>query len=379
MVLEAGRAIGGFSLRRLDRRGRRADVGGRHDARPRSCRCAARCDLFEAIPTAPRRSASTATTTPSSPDADRFVPDRSLRGVRACASSRAPVTPRRRWRAACWPRPSAVAALGAVAASPRRARVGRSGARPAPAATSSSPGSASRSARRTPTTGRPQGVRLRRAPGRARRGERELRTAEQVAERLGNMKGALMKLGQMASYLDDGLPEPLRQALAQLQANAPPMRAELAAEVIERELGRPPDELFVEWDPEPIAAASHRPGAPGRRRRPGHRRGAGRRREGAVPGRREAIEADLRNADLLGAILRAGVRRARPDEMVAEIKERHHRGARLRARGHATRPLRRLLPRPPVHPRARRAARAVAPARVLTTRARRRRARGRSC
>ena len=45
------------------------------------------------------------------------------------------------------------------------------------------------------------------------------------------MKGALMKLGQMASYLDEGLPEPLRQALAQLQSNAPPMSAELAAEV----------------------------------------------------------------------------------------------------------------------------------------------------
>ena len=45
----------------------------------------------------------------------------------------------------------------------------------------------------------------------------QLRSAEQVAERLGNMKGALMKLGQMASYLDDGLPEPVRQALAALQ------------------------------------------------------------------------------------------------------------------------------------------------------------------
>ena len=46
--------------------------------------------------------------------------------------------------------------------------------------------------------------------------ERELRTAEAVAERLGNMKGALMKLGQMASYLDEALPGPLREALAQL-------------------------------------------------------------------------------------------------------------------------------------------------------------------
>ena len=32
-----------------------------------------------------------------------------------------------------------------------------------------------------------------------------------------------MKLGQMASYLDQGLPEPIREALAQLQAGAPPM------------------------------------------------------------------------------------------------------------------------------------------------------------
>ena len=32
------------------------------------------------------------------------------------------------------------------------------------------------------------------------------------------MKGALMKLGQMASYLDEGLPEPLRLALAELRA-----------------------------------------------------------------------------------------------------------------------------------------------------------------
>ena len=32
-----------------------------------------------------------------------------------------------------------------------------------------------------------------------------------------------MKLGQMASYLDDGLPEPVRDALAALQQDAPPM------------------------------------------------------------------------------------------------------------------------------------------------------------
>ena len=84
----------------------------------------------------------------------------------------------------------------------------------------------------------------------------ELRTAEQVAEALGNMKGALMKLGQMASYLDTGLAQPVRDALAGLQQNAPPMSAALAAEVVERELGQAPDRLFLEWDTKPIASAS---------------------------------------------------------------------------------------------------------------------------
>ena len=41
-----------------------------------------------------------------------------------------------------------------------------------------------------------------------------LQTAEDVAETLGAMKGVLMKLGQMASYLDDGLSPAVRAALA---------------------------------------------------------------------------------------------------------------------------------------------------------------------
>jgi len=151
---------------------------------------------------------------------------------------------------------------------------------------------------------------------------RELRTAEAVAERLGNMKGALMKLGQMASYIDDALPAPLRQALAQLQSNAPPMSAELAAQVIADDFGVGPEQLFVTWDPQPIAAASigqvHRavvidPAT-------------GAERAVAVkvqyPGVGEAVAADLRNADLLGMLLQQGFGALNPDEMVAEIKER---------------------------------------------------------
>src|SRR3954463_3224078 len=46
--------------------------------------------------------------------------------------------------------------------------------------------------------------------------ELELRTAEDVTSTLGNMKGVLMKLGQIASFVDDGMPEPIRAALGQL-------------------------------------------------------------------------------------------------------------------------------------------------------------------
>ena len=86
--------------------------------------------------------------------------------------------------------------------------------------------------------------------------EFEMKTTEDVVASLGNLKGAMMKVGQMASYLDVGLPENARQTLAQLQTDAPPMSGELAASVILEELGKHPKDLFAEWDPVPIASAS---------------------------------------------------------------------------------------------------------------------------
>ena len=41
-----------------------------------------------------------------------------------------------------------------------------------------------------------------------------LQTAEDVANTLGPMKGVLMKVGQMASYVDDGLSPAVRRTLA---------------------------------------------------------------------------------------------------------------------------------------------------------------------
>src|SRR3546814_14858958 len=68
----------------------------------------------------------------------------------------------------------------------------------------------------------------------------ELKTAESITEAPGNMKGAMMKLGQMASYLDQGMPDHVSEALAELQSNPPSLRAEPAAQVTPEKLAPPP-------------------------------------------------------------------------------------------------------------------------------------------
>jgi predicted unusual protein kinase regulating ubiquinone biosynthesis (AarF/ABC1/UbiB family) len=147
--------------------------------------------------------------------------------------------------------------------------------------------------------------------------EHQIRTATEVAETLGNLKGAMMKLGQMASFLHQGMPEPVREALAQLQQDAPPMAPELAAGVIESELGRPPHELFAEWDPVPIASASI-----GQVHRAVTRDGRAVAVKVQYPGVDEAIRGDLDNAGLLFGALKAMFPGLDPKPLVAELRER---------------------------------------------------------
>jgi predicted unusual protein kinase regulating ubiquinone biosynthesis (AarF/ABC1/UbiB family) len=147
--------------------------------------------------------------------------------------------------------------------------------------------------------------------------EHQLRTAEQVAEALGHMKGALMKIGQMASYLDQGLPEPVREQLAQLQANAPSMSAELAAEVVAKELGDRPENVFGTWEAAPFAAASI-----GQVHRAVTKDGRAVAVKVQYPGVDEAIEADLANAGLLVQIIGMVFPGVEPEPIVEELKIR---------------------------------------------------------
>jgi predicted unusual protein kinase regulating ubiquinone biosynthesis (AarF/ABC1/UbiB family) len=58
--------------------------------------------------------------------------------------------------------------------------------------------------------------------------------AKRVAETMGSMKGAFMKLGQMMSFISDSVPEQFRAQLKQLQSDAPPMDFPLVRDTVER-------------------------------------------------------------------------------------------------------------------------------------------------
>src|ERR1700754_2671387 len=90
---------------------------------------------------------------------------------------------------------------------------------------------------------------------------RHIEAAEQIVTALGTMKGAAMKLGQVMSFLDVGLvPEEHREEfqrkLAALRDAAPNVSFAGMRKVIESELGGKLSELFAEFDPDAIAAAS---------------------------------------------------------------------------------------------------------------------------
>jgi predicted unusual protein kinase regulating ubiquinone biosynthesis (AarF/ABC1/UbiB family) len=145
-----------------------------------------------------------------------------------------------------------------------------------------------------------------------------VRSADDVARELGHMKGAVMKLGQMLSFVVDGLPEEARAALAQLQADAPPMDAELAERVVRQELGAGVGELFAMWDPVPVAAASI--GQVHRARLPDGRPVAV---KVQYPGVDEAIGADLADARRIGALLSAvSLRSVDVDALAQELRDR---------------------------------------------------------
>ncbi len=102
------------------------------------------------------------------------------------------------------------------------------------------------------TAGRLAGRRLLRR----RVGPRDLELGGLLTTQLDQMKGLAMKVGQIVSYLDVPLPEPVQAQLAALQTGQRGMSPADTRAVLEAALEMPVEAAFDDFDWEPVAAAS---------------------------------------------------------------------------------------------------------------------------
>ena len=136
--------------------------------------------------------------------------------------------------------------------------------------------------------------------------QRHIETAMKMVGALGQMKGAAMKLGQFASFIDtefipDEYREIYQEQLAKLRTDAPAMPWEKVEKVLEEEYdGEPLSEMFAEFEHEAFAAASI-----GQVHRAELLDGRAVAVKIQYPGIAEALEADLRNAGTLVRLARA--------------------------------------------------------------------------
>jgi len=153
--------------------------------------------------------------------------------------------------------------------------------------------------------------------------QRHLETAMKMVGALGQMKGAAMKLGQFASFIDtEFIPEEYREIyqeqLGKLRTDAPAMPWEKVEKVLEEEYeGEPVSELFAEFEREAFAAASI--GQVHRAELLDGRRVAV---KIQYPGIAEAVDADLRNAGMLVRLARALAPGLDAKAIAHEIRER---------------------------------------------------------
>ncbi|HCW89459.1 MAG TPA: protein kinase [Marinobacter sp.] len=150
------------------------------------------------------------------------------------------------------------------------------------------------------------------------RSESYTRMAGQIAGTLGEMKGAVMKVGQIASQTQDFLPKEFSDALQTLQKEAPPMPFEVILEQVESELGKPVGELFEYFQETPYAAASI-----GQVHRARLHEGTDVIVKVQYPGVDESCDSDLRQLRMalrLGGLLK--MPKASVDQLFGEIRER---------------------------------------------------------
>jgi predicted unusual protein kinase regulating ubiquinone biosynthesis (AarF/ABC1/UbiB family) len=135
-------------------------------------------------------------------------------------------------------------------------------------------------------------------------GERAAATARELVKQLGQMRGAAMKVGQVLSTVDfTAIPESEREefkrTLGALRDDVPPLPFKQVEKLLKEELGTPIHEAFSEFDEDAFAAASI-----GQVHRATTTQGKDVAVKIQYPGIAEAVETDLRNAQLLFPLIK---------------------------------------------------------------------------
>jgi predicted unusual protein kinase regulating ubiquinone biosynthesis (AarF/ABC1/UbiB family) len=176
--------------------------------------------------------------------------------------------------------------------------------------------------------------------------KRMVAVAEELVERLGQMKGAAMKIGQVISTVEPfALPDEerdrIQRKLGELRNNVEPMGFPNIRKVIEHDLGGKVKEFFSDFDEDAFAAASI-----GQVHRATTHDGELVAVKVQYPGIAEAVDADLRNLNLIFPLVRrlapgldtkalgAEIRERISEELDYELEAQNHRTMARTWRGH---------------------------------------------
>jgi ubiquinone biosynthesis protein len=147
--------------------------------------------------------------------------------------------------------------------------------------------------------------------------DRELRAQPfpvQLRRRLERLGPTYIKLGQILSLREDLLPKSITSELKRLLNQLPVVPLSVLARIIEQDLKRPVDQLFLQIDPIPLGSASI-----GQTHRATTMTGEAVILKVVKPGIRETLERDARLLRMLGSLLQVIIPRFQPRQLVNEF------------------------------------------------------------